>query len=84
MSLSQAQKQAVEKWLKEHNAAGPCEACGSQAGVAVHESLITTLQLEQSAGNKFKATPSGAAMILTACKNCACIRLFAAKPILGA
>lgn len=80
MPLSSKHKKALGKWMDAHGVTKTCEACGSNSGWNLHESLVAGLELDLK---KKKASPSSAGFFVLVCKNCQFVRLFAAAPILG-
>lgn len=80
MSITDKQKKALAKWMREHDVRTDCPACGSSAGWNLHESVLGGLDLDLK---RKQAKPSSFGCFALVCKNCQHTMLFAAAPILG-
>lgn len=80
MGLTKKEKNALKRWLAEHNIKTECAVCGSVSGWEVHDGIIVGLDVDLK--NK-QAKPSSAGFFATACKECRYVRFFAAAPIVG-
>ena len=80
MSISNKQKKALGKWMRDHNVRSDCPACGSEGGWDLHENILGALDLDLK---EKKAKPSSFGCFALVCKNCRYTMPFAAGPILG-
>lgn len=79
MALSKAHEKAFQKWLAEHGVRTTCPACGSEAGWALHNEIVSTMVLDLG---KKSISPSTSGFLVVVCKHCKHVLFFAAPPIL--